>query len=202
MSVRISEVDSTDHGFSLLVEQDVAVTAQEFDLALGRPRGMGRWFGIHVTWPMSPDDQLHVGSAIEFDAPVGPFTFDYVMIVADRVPGESLMLRTTKGFADMIMEYTWQPTSSGVTVQLRADFRLRGGLWWKRPWARMMAHRRLAQGLERMRRDLAAGQPGELATSSTEHPSRGTGHGVRAAAHGRHAGTHHKATGRRRAQRA
>ena len=49
MSVRISEVDSTDHGFSLLVEQDVAVTAQEFDLALGRPRGMGRWFGIHFT---------------------------------------------------------------------------------------------------------------------------------------------------------
>ena len=125
MSVRITEVDSTDHGFSLLVEQDVAVTAQEFDLALGRPRGMGRWFGIHFTWPTSPDDQLHVGSAIEFDAPVGPFTFDYVMIVADRVPGESLMLRTTKGFADMIMEYTWQPTSSGVTVQLRADFRLR-----------------------------------------------------------------------------
>lgn len=180
MSVRISEVDSTDHGFSLLVEQDVAVTAQEFDLALGRPRGMGRWFGIHVTWPTSPDDQLHVGSAIEFDAPVGPFTFDYVMIVADRVPGESLMLRTTKGFADVILEYAWQPTSSGVTVQLRADFRLRGGLWWKRPWARMMAHRRLAQGLERMRRDLAAGQPGELATSSTEHPSRGTSHGVRA----------------------
>ena len=202
MSVRISEVDSTDHGFSLLVEQDVAVTAQEFDLALGRPRGMGRWFGIHVTWPTSPDDQLHVGSAIEFDAPVGPFTFDYVMIAADRVPGESLMLRTTKGFADMIMEYAWQPTSSGVTVQLRADFRLRGGLWWKRPWARMMAHRRLAQGLERMRRDLAAGQPGELATSSTEHPFRGTGHGVRAAAHGRHAGTHRKTTGRRRAQRA
>ncbi|NDO78285.1 hypothetical protein GKZ75_08625 [Kocuria indica] len=202
MSVRVTEVDSTDHGFSLLVEQDVAVTAQEFDLALGRPRGMGRWFGIHVTWPMSPDDQLHVGSAIEFDVPVGPFTFDYVMIVADRVPGESLMLRTTKGFADMIMEYAWQPTSSGVTVQLRADFRLRGGLRWKRPWARMMAERRLAQGLERMRRDLAAGQPGELATSSTEYPSRGTGHGVRAAAHGRHAGTHRKATGRRRAQRA
>lgn len=49
MSVRISEVDSTDHGFSLLVEQDVAVTAQDFDLALGRPRGMGRWFGIHFT---------------------------------------------------------------------------------------------------------------------------------------------------------
>ena len=143
-----------------------------------------------------------MGSAIEFDAPVGPFTFDYVMIVADRVPGESLMLRTTKGFADMIMEYAWQPTSSGVAVQLRADFRLRGGLWWKRPWARMMAHRRLAQGLERMRWDLAAGQPGELATSSTEHPSRGTGHGVRAVAHGRHAGTHRKATGRRRAQRA
>lgn len=202
MSVRITEVDSTDHGFSLLVEQDVAVTAQEFDLALGRPRGMGRWFGIHFTWPTSPDDQLHVGSAIEFDVPVGPFTFDYVMIVADRVPGESLMLRTTKGFADMIMEYAWQPTSSGVTVQLHAAFRLRGGLWWKRPWARMMAQRRLAQGLERMRRDLAAGQPGELATSSTEYPSRGTGHGVRAAAHGRHAGTHRKATGRRRAQRA
>ena len=202
MSVRITEVGSTDHGFTLLAEQDVSVTAQEFDLALGRPRGMGRWFGIDFTWPTSPDDQLHVGSALEFDAPVGPFTFDYVMIVADRVPGESLMLRTTKGFADTILEYTWQPTASGVTVQLRADFRLRGGLWWKRPWARMMAQRRLTQGLERMRRDLAAGQPGELAASSTAQSSRATAHGVRTAAHGRHVGTHRKATGRRRAQRA
>ena len=199
MSVRITEVGSTDHGFTLLAEQDIAVSAEDFDLALGRPRGMGRWFGIHFTWPTSPDDQLHVGSALEFQVPVGPITFDYVMIVADRVPGESLMLRTTKGFADINLEYTWQATSWGITVQLHVAFRLRGGLWWKLPWARMVAQRRLVRGLERMRRDLAAEEP---ATSSAVAPAHGIGHGAQAAAHRKSMGVQRKTTGRHRAQRA
>ena len=161
MSVRVTHVQNEDRSFTLLAEQEVPVTVDEFDRVVGRTTEMGRWFGIDFTWPTCPDQQLEVGSAIEFKTPVGPIsTSDFILIVADRVPGESLLLRTTRGAVDMMLEYSWEPSPGGARVTMRADFRVRGALWWKGPWTRTVAKRRLIRGLENMRRGLESSQQG------------------------------------------
>ena len=104
---------------------------------------MGEWFGVEFTWPPCPDHQMEVGSALEFRAPIGPLHFDFIMIVADRVPGESLLFRTTRGSVDVTLEYTWWATSTGTRVRLNLDFRLRHELWWRTRWTQAVARRKL-----------------------------------------------------------
>ena len=87
MSVCVTRIRNDERSFTLLAEQDVPVTVDEFDRVVGRTAEMSRWFGIDFTWPTCPDHQLEVGSAIEFTAPVGPVRTEFILIVADRVPG-------------------------------------------------------------------------------------------------------------------
>lgn len=154
MSVRLAHVHHEGRSFTLLAEQEVPVSVEEFDRAVGRPREMGRWFNIDFSWPTAADHQLEVGSAMEFKAPVGPFSTEFILIVADRVPGQSLLLRTTRGTVDMTLEYGWRPSPTGVSVSMRVDFRVRGAWWWRGPWTRTVARRRLARGMESMSRHL------------------------------------------------
>ncbi|MDO4917924.1 hypothetical protein [Kocuria sp.] len=203
MTVRTTMVENDDRSFTLLAEQDVPVTLEEFEHAFGRPRDMGRWFGVEFTWPTSPDHQLAVGSALEFRASVGPLPVDFTLIVADRVPGESLMFRTTRGCVDMLMEYTWHATATGVSVQMRTDYRVRGALWWKLPWTRAMSRRYTTRGLEAMRRDLVARHPvARAATRSTESHAAGAAHAPGGVPSPRTAPAHRKAPRRHRPQRA
>ena len=175
MSVRVTHVQNEDRSFTLLAEQEVPVTVDEFDRVVGRTTEMGRWFGIDFTWPTCPDHQLEVGSALEFKAPVGPVrTTEFILIVADRVPGESLLLRTTRGTVDMMLEYSWKPSPGGTRVTMRGDFRVRGALWWKGPWTRTVAKRRLIRGLENMRRGLERTQQ-TAARESAATPALTTG---------------------------
>lgn len=154
MSVHVVQVQNEDRSFTLRAEQEVPVSVEEFDRVVGRPREMGRWFDINFTWPTCPDRQLEVGSAIEFKAPVGPVSTEFTLLVADRVPGRSMLLRTTRGTVDITFEYIWESSAVGTHVSVRVDVRVRGAQWWRGPWARTMAGRRLARGLERMQRDL------------------------------------------------
>ncbi|RKQ35154.1 SRPBCC family protein [Kocuria tytonis] len=202
MSVRITQVENADRSFTLLAEQDVPVSVEEFDRAIGRPKEMGEWFGVEFTWPTSPEHQLDVGSALEFKAPVGPFSVDFILIVADRVPGKSLLLRTTRGAVDMTLEYTWAPTDTGVDVQMRVDFRVRGALWWKIPWTRKVSRHKIVRGLERMRQDVTARSSSGAAVSPARSPK-----GTRApepvvAVRSRPAAAHRKAPRRRCAHQA
>ena len=202
MSVCITQVGESDRSFTMVAEQDVAVTVEEFDRAIGRPREMGEWFGVEFTWPTCPNHQMEVGSALEFRAPIGPLHFDFIMIVADRVPGESLLFRTTRGSVDVTLEYTWWATSTGTRVRLNLDFRLRHELWWRTRWTQAVARRKLTVGMERMRQQLGAAPCAQTAApvvaGSGAEASRETG----APGRGRMAAAHRAAHARHRAQRA
>ena len=155
MSVQLTQVEESDRSFTFVAEQDVRATVDQFDSVIGRPREMGEWFGVEFTWPTCPNHQLDVGSAVEFRAPVGPLGVEFIMIVADRVAGESLMFRTTRGAVDVTLEYAWRPVSTGTRVRLTMNFRVRGAVWWRSPWTRVVARRKILRGMEAMRRQFA-----------------------------------------------
>ena len=115
---------------------------------------MGRWFEVEFRWPTCLETPLGVGAALEFTLSGGVLPREFIMIVADRVPGESLLLRTTKGTVDVTAEFTWRSVDGGVLVQLRNDVRLRGPLWWRCPLIRALVRRAVTRGLERMREDV------------------------------------------------
>ncbi|WP_260856764.1 hypothetical protein [Kocuria rhizophila] len=201
MSVRITQVENADRSFTLLAEQEVPVSVEEFDRLIGRPKEMGEWFGVEFTWPTSPEQQLDVGSALEFEVPLGPFSVDFILIVADRVPGKSLLLRTTRGAVDMTLEYTWAPTDTGVDVHMCADFRVRGALWWKIPWTRKVSRHKIVRGLERMRQDVTARASSGVAVSPARCP-KGTRAPEPAVAARSRSAAHRKALRRRCAHQA
>lgn len=201
MSAHITRLEKDAHGFTMLAEQDVPVEGDVVDEALSRPAALGRWFDVHYEWPTSIDEPLNVGAALEFTAAVGPLRCEFIMIVADRVPGESLMLRTTKGPTDATVEITWTEADGGVHVIFEGDFRLRGSLWWKSPWSQMLARRAVTRGLERMRKDLLShAQTPTPALLGRAGGAAATPPAAQGGCVGRGRAAHRKPSGRRRAQ--
>ncbi|RLZ03698.1 hypothetical protein CWC38_04330 [Kocuria tytonicola] len=171
MSVRIAQMKNTGHGFSLLAEQEVPVSREQFDELVGRPEAMGRWFGVTFHWPTCLETPLEVGAALEFTPSGGVLPCEFIMIVADRVPGESLLLRTTKGTVDVTAEFTWRSVDGGVLVRLRNEVRMRGALWWRCPLTRALVRRAVTRGLECMREDVL-GRAGTAAARETRLGAR------------------------------
>ncbi|WP_016996037.1 hypothetical protein [Kocuria atrinae] len=139
------------HGFLISVQEFVPVTADEFERVLLAPGSIAAWNELELVAPAAPDVPLDVGDAMEFTVHVGPLTFDYVMIVASRTPGVSYVQRTTKGFVEVTIEYSWKTQGLGTLVTVDAMYRLTGSLWWKKPATQMVARRFVRNAARNMR---------------------------------------------------
>lgn len=129
------------HGFLISAQNIVSVSADEFERALLAPRSIATWHNLELTAPADPCAPMDVGDALEFTAKVGPLSFDYVMIVACRTPGVSFIQRTTKGFVEVTIEYSWKPHGEGTLVTVDAMYRLTGSPWWKKTLTQLVARR-------------------------------------------------------------
>jgi uncharacterized protein YndB with AHSA1/START domain len=79
------------------------------------PANAPRWY-VNITaaeWKTPPP--LAVGSRIAFVAQFLGRRMAYTYEVADLVPGERLVMRTTEGPFPMETTYTWQPIAGGGT---------------------------------------------------------------------------------------
>lgn len=98
----------TPHGFLISTQEFVPATADEFERVLRAPGSIAAWNELELSGPAGSGVPLDVGDAMEFTVNVGPLSFDYVMIVAARTSGVSFIQRTTKGFVDVTIEYSWK----------------------------------------------------------------------------------------------
>lgn len=201
MSVRLAQIEESDRSFTVVAEQEIPATAEEFDRVIGRPGGVGEWFGLEFTWPTSADEQMDVGSALEFTVPVGPVKSDFIMIVADRVAGESLLLRTTRGVVDCTVGYAWKPVDGGIHVCMTMNVRVRGALWWRCPWSRMLSRRKVRRGMEAMREQFETAQT-QVQPAAAPEAVAARSRQEAASARPRPAAAHRASTGRATARRA
>ena len=153
------------HGFLISTQEFVPVSADEFERVLLAPGSIAAWNELDLTAPAKTCEPLDVGDAMEFTVNVGPLSFDYVMIVASRTPGVSYVQRTTKGFVEVTIEYSWKTQGFGTLVTVDAMYRLTGSLWWKKPLTQMVA-RRFVRNAARNMRDMfsprRSGRSGKL----------------------------------------
>lgn len=129
------------HGFLISAQDFVSVSADEFERALLAPCSIATWNNLDLMAPANPRVPMDVGDAMEFTVHVGPLSFDYVMIVACRTPGVSYVQRTTKGFVEVTIEYSWKSYGEGTLVTVDAMYRLTGSLRWKKTLTQMVARR-------------------------------------------------------------
>lgn len=139
------------HGFLISKQEFVPASADEFERVLLEPWSIAAWNDLELTAPKDPRVPLDVGDAMEFTVKVGPLSFDYVMIVASRTPGISYVQRTTKGFVEVTIEYSWKTQGMGTLVTVDATYRLTGSLWWKKPMTQIVARRAVRQAARNMR---------------------------------------------------
>ena len=131
----------TPHGFLISTQEFVPATADEFERVLRAPGSIAAWNELELSGPAGSGVPLDVGDAMEFTVHVGPLSFDYVMIVACRTPGVSYVQRTTKGFVEVTIEYSWKSYGEGTLVTVDAMYRLTGSLRWKKTLTQMVARR-------------------------------------------------------------
>ncbi|MCT1802305.1 hypothetical protein CKW39_06100 [Kocuria sp. WRN011] len=143
----------TPHGFLISTQEFVPATADEFERVLRAPGSIAAWNELELSGPAGSGVPLDVGDAMEFTVNVGPLSFDYVMIVAARTSGVSFIQRTTKGFVDVTIEYSWKTQGVGTLVTVDAMYRLTGPLWWKKPATRAVA-RKFVRTASRNMRDM------------------------------------------------
>lgn len=139
------------HGFVITTQDFLPVPADEFERVLLAPSSIAAWNHLILTEPERGTVPIDVGDPMEFIVRIGPLAFDYVMIVASRVPGASYTQRTTKGFVDVTIEYSWRTRGLGTEVTVEAHYRQTGSLWWKTPLTRMVACRSVRRASRNMR---------------------------------------------------
>lgn len=145
------------HGFLISKQEFVPASADEFERVLLEPWSIAAWNDLELTAPKDPRVPLDVGDAMEFTVKVGPLSFDYVMIVASRTPGISYVQRTTKGFVEVTIEYSWKSYGEGTLVTVDAMYRLTGSLRWKKTLTQMVARRFMRVAGRNMRDMFPAG---------------------------------------------
>lgn len=115
---------------SAVIERPVADVAAY----AGDPGHAPQWYAniVSVRWRTEPP--LAVGSRMDFVARFLGRTLAYTYEVVELVPGERLVMRTSKGPFPMETTYTWEPTSDGHTrMTLRNRGRPSGLAGWRHP---------------------------------------------------------------------
>lgn len=164
----------TPHGFLISTQEFVPATADEFERVLLAPGSIASWNGLELAPSTEPCTPLDVGDAMEFTVHVGPLSLNYVMIVASRTAGVSYVQRTTKGFVDVTIEYSWKTHGMGTLVSVDTMYRLTGPLWWKKPATRAVA-RKFVRSAARNMRDMFSPRR----TSGQRNPAFPDTHGCR-----------------------
>ena len=142
---------TTPHGFVITAPTFLPVAADEFERVLRQPASIAGWNDLTLTEPERGDIPLDMGDPMEFIVRVGPLSFSYIMIVACRHPGASFTQRTTKGFMDVTIKYTWEARDGGTQVVVEVTFRQTGSRRWKMPMTRLVARRFLQRNIRNMR---------------------------------------------------
>lgn len=159
---RTLQESDISHGFLISTQEFIAAPAEEFERVLLQPRSIAAWNEVTLTAPADDTRLMEVGDAMEFTVNVGPLSFDYVMIIAARTPGVSYVQRTTKGFVEVTIEYSWKPRGMGTLVTVDTMYRLTGSLWWKKPLTLRVA-RRFVRTATRNMRDMFSPRRGRAA---------------------------------------
>ena len=152
------------HGFLISAQSFVPASADEFERTLRAPGSIAAWHNLKLRTPANPWVPIDVGDAMEFTANVGPLSFDYVMIVSCRTPGVSFVQRTTKGFVEVTIEYSWKSHGEGTLVTVDVMYRLTGSPWWKKTLTQVVARRYVRTAGRNMREMFRAGRAADKKT--------------------------------------
>lgn len=121
--------------------------------------------GCHATWQHGVSGRirattpvLQTGTAVEMMGRIGPLRLPYTTIVSEHVPGRKLVLRTTHGIVDLLIEFRWIGAGGGTRVDVSVEGRSTQAKAWVVPLVEAASRRNTRRNLAGLKRTLESGE--------------------------------------------